>query len=177
LNLEVGCDQGKFRSYYLKTIASEAYKRDVGENDGSVELEYVAADPSHLILWKDGEQILGHAIWHESNTDEHRPGVPREEDDKRLLRELLGGRADFIELHELWLPPEHRGKGYGRQFFDFFESSVSSKGHNIMVHHTFDETVAGICRRRGYKEIGGATVAGKPGWIFSLSSGKTPFSH
>ncbi len=132
-------------------------------------MQEVAADPSHLILWKEGGQILGHAIWHESNTDEHRPGVPRDEGDRRLLRELLGGRKDFVELHELWLAPEHRGKGYGKQFFDFFENFISSKKHDVIVHHAFDKTVAAICRRRGYKVKDGAIVAGKRGWVFCLN--------
>jgi len=68
----------------------------MGENDGTVEMKYVAEDPSHLILWKDGEMILGHAIWHESTTYEHRKGVPRDQEEKRLLKELLGGKPSQI---------------------------------------------------------------------------------
>jgi GNAT superfamily N-acetyltransferase len=169
LQLVVGCDISEFRSYYEKTISGSDYRSAVGENDGITEMNYVAADLSHLILWKEGEQIMGHAIWHESNTDEHSKGVPRDEDDKRILRQLLGGRRDFVELHELWLDREHRGKGYGKQFFQFFENFISRRGHDALVHHAFDEAVAAICRQRGYKEKYGATAAGKTCWVFYLN--------
>ncbi len=169
MELVVGCDLDDFRSYYEKAIRTTEYRRAVGENDGVVEMRYVMEDPTHLILWKEGDGILGHAIWHESNTDEHRKGVPRDDDDRRILRELLGGKQSFIELHELWLAKEHRGKGYGKQFFEFFEKFVSSRGYDMIVHHAFDQSVLAICRRRRYKEAYGVMVMGKPSWVFCLS--------
>lgn len=172
MQLVVGSDISEFRSYYEKTISGSDYRSAVGENDGITEMNYVAADLSHLILWKEGEQIMGHAIWHESSTDEHSKGVLRDEDDKRILRQLLGGRRDFVELHELWLGREHRGKGYGKQFFQFFENFISRRGHDALVHHAFDEAVAAICRQRGYKEKYGATAAGKTCWVFYLDLNK-----
>jgi GNAT superfamily N-acetyltransferase len=99
--------------------------------------------------------ILGHAIWHESNIDEHRPGVPRDEDDRELLRRPLGRKREFVELHELWLGRGHRGRGYGKRFFQFFERFVFEKGHDAIVYYAFDDAAAAICRRRGYKEAWG----------------------
>ena len=164
MKLVIGCELDQFKRYYERTISSPKYRETVGESDGTTELNYVAQDPSHVILWKDGDQVLGHAIWHESNTDEHRKGVPRDEDDREVLERLLGGRRDFVELHEVWLRREHRGKGYGEQFFQFFENYVSSRGRGTIVYYAFDEAPVAICRRRGYKEASGASSAGKP-WI------------
>ena len=53
-----------------------------------------------IVLRKDGE-IIGNAIWHESNTDEHRKGDPRDKENREALRRLLGGKKDFVELHEV----------------------------------------------------------------------------
>ena len=173
MQLIVGCSPDEFRSYYQKTISGSDYRQTVGESDGRIEMYYVTQDPSHLILWKEGNQIIGHAIWHESNTDEHRVGVPRDEEDKEILRQLLGGRRDFVELHELWLWREHRGKGYGKKFFQFFENFISEKGYGAIVHHAFDDAVAAICRQRGYIEKQGATldVGGTThaSWVFYLN--------
>ena len=132
-------------------------------------MDYVSEDPSHVILWRDGDRILGHAIWHESNTDEHKPGRARDSSDKELLRRLLGGRSEFVELHEVWLGRTYRGRGYGEQFFKFFEKFILNRGHRGIVYYAFDPAAAAICRRRGYKEQYGATAAGKICWVFYLS--------
>jgi hypothetical protein len=176
VNFEVGYDLEKFRSYYKLTLASPDYVAAVGENDGTVELRYVTEDPSRLIVWTQEDQIVGHSIWHESNTDEHRNGVPRNDDDRSVLRELLGGRRDFVELHELWLGREHRDKGYGKEFFEFFERFISDRGYEWVVHHAFDQAVLAICRSRGYKEAYGVKLGeptNKTCWVLCLSLKRT----
>ena len=76
----------------------------------------------NLIVFRDNDETIGHAIWHETNTEEHmKGGEPREKEDKEILQGFMGKEEDFVELHELWLTKEHRGKGYGKRFFDFFE--------------------------------------------------------
>ena len=107
----VCCDLEWFKTYYPNTIKGREDRSNVGEHEGAGEMRYAREDPSHVILFKEGDQILGHAIWHQSNTDEHRKGSPRDEDDSSILRKLLGGKRDFVELHELWLGTELRGKG------------------------------------------------------------------
>ncbi len=64
-----------------------------------------------MIVWKEDGRIIGHAIWHESNATEHTGGRPRDEKDKEVLEQLLDGKKDFVELHELWLRNEFRGQG------------------------------------------------------------------
>ena len=104
-----GCGLEEFRSYYRTT------RGELGADE-----EYlIKLDPNHLIIWRVNQVIIGHTIWHEATTEEHRKGDPRDEGDKAILRQLLGGRKVFVELHELWLKIEHRGKGYGKKFFEF----------------------------------------------------------
>ena len=75
-----------------------------------MEESHIARDPAHLIVWKESSEILGHAIWHESNTEEHVKGDPRDEDDRKILRTLVAPGKEFVELHEVWLKTEYRGK-------------------------------------------------------------------
>jgi hypothetical protein len=41
---------------------------------------------------------------------------PRDKEDTQALKKLLGGKKDFVELHEIWLIKEYRGRGYGEMF-------------------------------------------------------------
>jgi len=168
LEFVVGCDLNQFKSYYEETISTPDYLAAVGESDGRTELNYVAQDPSHVILWKDRDRILGHAIWHESNTDEHRRGSPRDSYDREMLRKLIRGSLDFVELHEVWLGRKYRGRGYGERFFKFFEAFSSNRGHRGIVYYAFDNAAVAICRKHGYKEEYGAKAAGKTCWVFYL---------
>ena len=124
----VGCELDEFRRYYRDANLPWG---DLGEAEES----HVMTDPSHLITWRKNNQIIGHAIWHESNTEEHTSGGnPRNSDDRRILQALLGPGTDFVELHEVWLLREHRGKGYGKEFFEFFEDFISRRGHRKIVY-------------------------------------------
>ncbi|MFX1255588.1 MAG: GNAT family N-acetyltransferase [Promethearchaeota archaeon] len=142
MKLVISCDLKEFRTYY-KTARGEL---------GVREEEIIKQDSSHLILWRDDHRILGHAIWHESNTEEHKKGDPRDESDRKILKKLLGGKKEFIELHEIWLKEEHRGKGYGKKFFVFFEKFVAKKGYDSIIYYADDPSALAICRRLGYKE-------------------------
>jgi len=71
----------------------------------------------------------------------------------------MGKGKDFVELHELWLTEEHRGKGYGKQFFAFFEEYLRGKGCDSLVYYAFDPAAVAICRKRGYKEAYGLKEA------------------
>jgi hypothetical protein len=52
---------------------------------------------------------VGHAVWHESNTEEHRKGISGDKEDGEALK-LLGKKKDFVELHEWWLIEKCKGK-------------------------------------------------------------------
>ncbi len=142
MEFKFGCDLEEFRSYYRTTR---------GELD-AVEENLIKSDTNHLIIWRINEEIIGHTIWHEATTEEHRKGDPRDEGDKVILRKLLGGKKVFVELHELWLTVEHRGKGYGKKFFEFFEDFISNRGYDSIVYYTDNPAAIALCRQRGYQE-------------------------
>ena len=118
----------------------------------NTEEEIVEHDPSHLIVMIEENMILGWAIWHESNTREHSKGDPRDKEDIKILEDLAKGRYEIIELHELWLKKAHRRKGYGKQFFEFFEKFITTKGYDKIVYYTNNDSAINLCRKRGYKE-------------------------
>jgi len=68
------------------------------------------------------------------------------------LKKLLGGKKEFIELHEIWLRKKHRGKGYGKRFFEFLEDFIRKRGYDSIVYYTDNSAASAICRKRGYKE-------------------------
>lgn len=150
MEIVVGCDLEEFRRYYRDTLG------DLGDTEEDIILE----DPEHLIVWREGCEILGHAIWHPSNTRRHPDGSQREETDRRLLEGLIDGPGDFAELHELWLRKEHRGKGYGEMFFDFFEGFIGGRGYDTIVYYTDNLSALAICRQRGYREAYGVELDG-----------------
>jgi GNAT superfamily N-acetyltransferase len=159
LQFIVGYDLEEFKKYY-STLSDlhEFYIRRTSRDPGQFKLGdderlYVERDNRHLIIWTDATEIVGHCIWHETSTDEMTPDDPRDDDDKETLRALFGGQKEnLVELHELWLRTEHRGKGYGHQFFDFFESFVTQNGFDAIVHYSDHPGVLALCRKRGYKE-------------------------
>lgn len=160
----VGHNLEDFRKYYNKTL---------GRLEGA-EQYWVAKNPSYLIIWEEKGRIIGHALWHETNTEEHRRGDPRDKEDREILRNLLGGKKEFVELHEIWLREEHRGKGYGKLFFEFFEEFVRNRGYEQIVVYAYHPAAIAICRKRGYKEAYGLELAAHKGkvqtcFVFSLS--------
>jgi len=149
-----------------------AYLAKLGLYSGKGELERLKGhlDKKHfnLIVFRENDEIIGHAIWHETNTEEHRKGDARDKEDKEILQRFFGGKKDFIELHELWLTKEHRGKGYGKRFFDFFEDYMRNKGYDSIIYYAFDPAAVAICRQRGYKEAYGVKEAGPYGNIETM---------
>jgi hypothetical protein len=130
---------------------------------GETELRLVTERPERLILWRDGDRVVGHTIWHESNTKTHPDGEPREEEDRRILEEELDVEGDFVELHEIWLGDESRGRGYGHSFFDYFESMVGAMGFRYIVYYADHPAALAICRGRGYREAYGVELDGIDG--------------
>jgi len=124
---------------------------------------FVKAKLFNLIVWKENGEIIGHVIWHESNTEEHRKGDPRDKVDREILEKLLGGKKDFVELHEVWLIKEQRGKGYGKGFFEFFEQLIRDRGYDTIVYYAYHPAAITICRQRGYQEAYGVEETGLEG--------------
>lgn len=99
-----GCDFREF-SRYLARIGQYTAKEELDRLRSNLE-----SGRFNLIVFRENAEIIGHAIWHETNTEEHRKGDPRSKEDKEILQWFMGKEKDFIELHELWLTDEHRGK-------------------------------------------------------------------
>lgn len=116
-----------------------------------------------LIVWREGSEVVGHAIWHETSTEEHRKGDSRDNEDRETLQRLAGEDRNLVGLHEVGLRTEHRGKGYGKRFFEFFEEFISDRGYGGIVYYAFDPAAVAICRQRGYKEEYGLEEAGPEG--------------
>jgi len=159
MRIVVGCDLEEYKRYYRTLVDLHNYFRTLGLTDvtfgelGSTEEEIIKRDPSRLIVWRENNDIIGHAVWHEASTDEHREGDPRDREDKEILRELCGGRKDdIVELHELWMRKKYRGKGYGKRFFEFFEDFIRKKGYDSIVYYADHPAAIAICRNRGWKE-------------------------
>jgi len=99
------CDFEEFSRYLAK----------IGQYVADGELEklraFINSNLLNLIVFREKDEIIGHAIWHETNTEEHRKGDPRDKKDKEILLGFFGEKKKFVELHELWLTKEHRGKG------------------------------------------------------------------
>jgi hypothetical protein len=72
------------------------------------EEEIIKANPSHLIVLRENQEIVGWAIWHESSTREHQKGSSRDNSDIDILEKLFGRTKEIIELHELWIKKKHR---------------------------------------------------------------------
>lgn len=85
---------------------------------------------------------------------------------RAVLEKLLGGKKDFVELHEIWLIKECRGEGYGEMFYDFFEKFMKRKGYSDIIYADNPAALA-ICRKRGYKE--GEYLEGAKEYVFYLS--------
>lgn len=143
LRFVVGCNLEEFIEYSKKL----GVRADVAVCEITIR-----QNPSCLLLWKLGDEIVGHAIWHESSTEEHRRGDPRDGEDREALERLLGGKRDFVELHEVWLREEYRGRGYGKLFFGFFEGFMRNRGYDSVVYYADHPAALAICRKRGYKE-------------------------
>jgi len=124
---------------------------------------FVKAKLFNLIVWKENGEIIGHAIWHESNSEEHRKGDPRDKVDREILEKLLGGKKDFVELHEVWLIEEQRRKGYGKEFFEFFEQFIKNRGYDSIIYYAYHPAAIAICRQRGYHEAYGVEEVGLEG--------------
>jgi GNAT superfamily N-acetyltransferase len=152
----VGCDLEEFKRYYRIAGLHDYYKA-VGITDviygelGPIEERIIKKDPSHLIVWKENDKIVGDAIWHEESIDEFMK-YPQDKEIAEALEKLLGDEREFVELHEAWLEKKYRGKGYGKMFFEFFEAFARKRGFALIVYFTGDTAAKAICRKRRYKE-------------------------
>ena len=126
--------------------------KGLGLSLGPTEERLIVENPERLIMWRDECVLVGHTIWHTSNTRVHPDGEPREADDRRILEEELNIVGDFIELHEIWLGDDYRGRGYGSSFFDYFEGMVKQKGFKSIVYYAGHPAARSICKKRGYCE-------------------------
>lgn len=155
MKIQVGCDFDEFQQYY-ETLWGTL---------GNTEEYWVRCNPSHLIVMKEHKKIIGDIIWHESTTEEHKPGDPRDEQDKKILLQLLGGPGEFVELHEVWLMKEYRGKGYGNHFFTFFEQYMREQGVKTIVYYAYNPAALAICRKHQYDEACCLEIKGIEGRI------------
>jgi len=169
LRFEVGCDpeSEEFKEYWSRNgygLEHRGYNRD---RLLEMLVDVIKGNFLQLIVWRENGKIVGHAIWHKSNTEEHRKGVPRDKEDRETLERLLGKKRRFVELHEWWLIEEYRGKGYGNKFLDFFEAHMKSKGYVDLVFYADHPAALAAFRKHGYKE--GGYLKGPKEYVFYLS--------
>jgi hypothetical protein len=166
LRFEVGSDpeSDEFKEYW----SSNGYGQESKGLSHDRLLEMLVDGVKHslvkLIVWREKGKIVGHALWHESNTEEHRKGSPRNRDDREALEKLLGGKRSFVELHEWWLIETYRGKGYGNDFLDFFEVYMKSKGYVNLVFYADHPAALTAFRKHRYKE--GGYLEGSKEYVF-----------
>jgi GNAT superfamily N-acetyltransferase len=147
LRLEVGCNLEEYRKYQ-KTSGIHDYLKWVGVTD----VVYGELGPNEVARARalENNEIIGHVIWHEERVDGFR--LPGEEEVRIVLERLLGEKKDFVELHKVWLEEKHRGKGYDKKFFEFFEDFAKKRGFDSIVYFSGNASAINICRKRGYKE-------------------------
>jgi len=162
LEFSIDCEFEEFKRYLERT---GRYKE---ERELAWLETFLRKGLLNLIVWREDDEIIGNAIWHESNTEEHRKGDPRDREDREALERLLGGKNDFVELHEVWLMEEHRGKGYGNRFFEFFEEYMRDKGYDRIVFYAHHPAALAICRKQRYKEGDSVCVDGVAEYVFYL---------
>jgi GNAT superfamily N-acetyltransferase len=169
----IGYEYDEFQRYYRTLDTLHNYYKSLELDDvifgeiGPTLDTIIKQNQSHLIIWRVDEEIIGHAVWHETSTDEHRAGDSRDEIDCDIVRELFGGiKNNIVELHELWLRPVNRGKGYGQEFFEFFEQYIREQGFLGILYYTENPSAIHICRKRDYKE---AFLTNSQWHIFSLN--------
>jgi len=177
----ISCDLEEFKRYYLELTTDSEWQKTFGFSAELGELweRILTENPSQIIVLRENNKISGHIIWHPSNTREHRKGDPRDKEDTEMLEKLLGREKDFIELHEIWLRAEYRGKGYGKKFFEFFENFIKSKGYDSIIYYADHPAAVAICRQRGYKEAYGLKYKEQNGrirtfYVLCLSLKKMP---
>ncbi len=158
MEIQIGCDFNEFKRYY------EALWGKLGE----AEEYWIKQNSSHLVVLRENNRIIGDAIWHESSTKEHKPGDSRDIEDQKILLELLGGHCNFVELHEVWITKEYRGKGYGMRLFAFFEEFMRKKKYTTIIYYAYNPAALAICRKRGYREQMGLRMKGIEGTIESM---------
>jgi len=155
MKIVVGCALDEFKRYYEKLARDKEWQGTFGFTEElNTGWERVLTDnPSLLLVWRENDEVIGHAIWHETSTDEHREGDSRDREDRQILRRLCGGKKDnIVELHEIWLRKAYRGKGYGKKFFEFFEDFIRKRGYDSIVYYADHPAAIAICREKGYKE-------------------------
>ena len=86
MRFDEGCDFQEFSGYLVK-LGLYTGKRELDGLRSRLE-----SGRFNLIVFRENDEIIGHAIWHETNTEEHRKGDPREKDDKEILHGFLGKR-------------------------------------------------------------------------------------
>jgi GNAT superfamily N-acetyltransferase len=143
MKINVGCNLRKFKEYY-KTCG----RGEMGETEETI----IKENSSHCIVCIEDQEILGHIIWHECTTVDHRKGDPRDKADREVLESLFGKNKQLVELHEVWLKEEYRGKGIGWEIFEFIEEFLLKKGFQNIVYYADHPAALTICRRQGYKE-------------------------
>jgi CRISPR-associated protein Cas1 len=76
----VGCDKDEFKEYWSRS----------GYN-GSLDhlINVVIKEPSQLIVWRDDGKIVGHAVWHETSTEEPSVGFLHDVSDYQTQQSLV----------------------------------------------------------------------------------------
>ncbi len=119
------------------------------------ERRLVTENPEQLIMWRDEGVLVGHTIWHASNTRVHPDGEEREVEDRRILEKELhvvgdGHRVKLAhaivttEDHGRVLPGDRRsGFDLGPRNFGSIAAAQATLGDEV-VDAAFAVFVAGV---------------------------------
>lgn len=67
----------------------------------------------------------------------------------------------FLSL--IYLPPQNRGRGYGRTAMTLWEQAMKAQGHTMVLTSTqADESAQHFYRRLGYVDCGALVLGGTP---------------
>ncbi len=141
--------------------------RRLGRGPGICDYGARPSGPPHLMICR-GKDVIGHVIWGGAGIDD--AGRRLSEDGRReVLAMLPDDRKGYLELREIWLRSEYRGRDYELKILRLFEDFARGRGHAAIVAMPRDGATVSLLRNAGYEEV---ALAGSDRALFSSLGGR-----